>query len=165
MTPGAAARYNFWTSPTSVAFIPQKTSMKTYHKIWAAFLALCFMTVSALAAETSPAGTWKYSQPGFQGGEPTERTIVLEYKDGKVTGTVKGVTMGQFEIPDAAVSDGTFKDGIVSFTTTLDFGGNKFVSKYTGKLEGDKITGSRESPGRGGEGAPIKTDWVATRAK
>jgi hypothetical protein len=40
----------------------------------------------------------------------------------------------------------------------------KFVSKYTGKVEGDTIKGSIERPGRDG-GAATKTDWTATRVK
>ena len=67
------------------------------------------------------------------------------------------------EIPDAAIEAGSVKGGVVSFTITTNFNDTKRVSKYEGKLEGDKITGSIEAPGR--DGAVAKRDWVATRAK
>ena len=139
--------------------------MKTYQKLFAAFLAVCFMTVSALAADASPAGTWKFTAPGRGQNPGMERTLVLEMTNGKLGGTLKGTTGGQFEIPDAKIEEATLKDGMISFAITTEFGGTKRVTKYTGKLEGDKITGSTERPGRGEGAAPVKTDWVATRAK
>jgi hypothetical protein len=138
--------------------------MKSTRRFLAALVAVCFTAVAAFAADASPAGTWKWTQQGRQGGQGAERTLTLDFKDGKLTGTLKGVTMGQFEIPDTAIGDGSFKGGVVSFTVTTEFNGNKRVTKYEGKLEGDKITGSTEAPGRGG-GEPVKREWAATRAK
>ncbi len=137
--------------------------MKSSLKFLAAIFAACLITVSAFAADASPTGTWKWSQPGRGGGNATERSMKLALKDGKLTGALEGFQMGDNKIPDQEISDGTFKDGVVSFSVTTEFGGNKRTSKYTGKLEGDKITGSIESPGR--DGAAMKRDWVATRAK
>jgi hypothetical protein len=137
--------------------------MKSLRLSLAAFAAFCMMTVAALAADASPAGTWKYTQPGRGGGPGVERTIVLDFKDGKLTGTLKGASMGQFEIPDAAIEAGSFKDGTVTFSVTVDMGGNKRTTKYEAKLDGDKLTGSTEAPGR--DGAVQKRDFAATRAK
>jgi hypothetical protein len=137
--------------------------MKTYQKLFAAFLAVCFMTVAAFAADASPAGTWKFTQAGRGGNPGMERTLKLDLKDGKLTGTLMGSQGGQFQIPDTAIEEASFKDGVVAFSVTNDFNGNKRTSKYTGKLAGDSITGSSERPGR--DGAVQKTDWVATRAK
>lgn len=137
--------------------------MKSPLKILAASLAACIVTVAAFAADASPAGTWKFTAAGRGGNPGVERTLILDVKDGKLTGTLKGASMGQFEIPDAAIGDGSFKGGEVSFTVTTNFNDTKRVSKYTGKLAGDKITGSIEAPGR--DGAVAKRDWVATRAK
>ncbi len=132
--------------------------------MFAALVAACFMTVAAFAADASPTGTWKYTQPGRGGGPGVERTLMLDLKDGNLTGTLKGASMGQFEIPDAAISEGTFKDGVVAFSVTTERNGQKRTAKYQGKLEGDTIKGTVEQPGRGG-GAPQSTEWVATRAK
>lgn len=137
--------------------------MKSPLKFLAAFFAACFITVAAIAADASPTGTWKWTQPGRGGNAGVERALILELKDGKLTGTLKGATMGTFEIPDAPIGDGSFKDGTVSFTVTTTFNDTKRVTKYEGKLEGDKITGSAEAPGR--DGAVQKREWAPTRAK
>lgn len=137
--------------------------MKSLRLTIAAFLAACFMTAAAVAAEASAAGTWKFTQQGRQGGQGIERTLVLEQKGDKLTGTLKGATMGQFEIPDTAIADGAVKGDTVSFTVTTDFNGQKRTSKYEGKLAGDTITGAIERPGR--DGGTQKSEWVAKRAK
>lgn len=135
--------------------------MKTYQKIFAAFLAVCFMTVAAFAADASPAGTWKWSQPG-RGGNPQEVTAKLDLKDGKLTGTVVGGQGPQGQMPDVAIGDATFKDGMIAFTVTREFNGQKRVAKYQGKLEGDSIKGTLDRETQNG---PQKSDWVATRSK
>ena len=117
----------------------------------------------AFAADANPSGTWKYTQQGRGGGPGMERTLKLDFKDGKLTGTLMGAQGPQGQMPDIAIADGSFKDGMVSFTVTIEFNGNKRTTKYTAKLEGDKLTGSTEAPGRGG-GEPVKRDWSATRA-
>ena len=137
--------------------------MKLSRKFLTALVAFCFTAVAAFAADASPAGTWKWTQAGRQGGQGTERSLVLEYKGGALTGTLKGATMGQYEIPDTAIADGSFTDGAISFTVTTEFNGNKRTTKYTGKLAGEKITGESEGPGRGGE--IMKREWNATRSK
>ena len=139
--------------------------MKSSRKFLAAFLAVCFTAVAAFAADASPAGTWKFTQAGRGGGPGTERSFTLDYKDGKLTGKVAAASMGQFEIPETAISEASFKDGVVAFAVTIDMGGTPRTTKYSGKLEGDKITGSTERPGRGDGAAPVKGEWVATRAK
>lgn len=136
--------------------------MKSYQKLLTAFLAVCFLTVAAFAADASPAGTWKFTAAGRGGNPGMERTLKLDVKDGKLTGTLMGTTGGQFDQPDIAIADASFKDGKVAFTVTTDFNGNKRVSKYEGTLAGDSIKGSTERPGR--DGAVQKSDWVATRA-
>lgn len=136
--------------------------MKSPLKFFAAFLAACFITVAAFAADASPAGTWKWTQQGRQG-NASERAMKLELKDGKLTGTLEGWQMGDNKIPDTAISDATFKDGVVAFSVSREFNGNKFTTKYEGKVEGDKLTGTIEAPGR--DGAVQKREWVATRAK
>ncbi len=138
--------------------------MKTYRKAFAAFVAACFVTVAALAADASPTGTWKWSQPGRGDNPAVDRTLTLELKGEQLTGVLKGAKMGEFDIPDTAITNSSYKAGTIAFTIELEFNGNKFVSKYSGKLAGSTITGSIERPGRDG-GAARKSDWTATRAK
>ncbi len=146
--------------PNSSPHLP----MKSLRQFISATLVACFLAATAFAADASPNGTWKFTAAGRGGNPGIERTLTLELKEGKLTGMLKGASMGQFEIPDTAISAASLKDGAIAFNVELDFNGNKFVTKYSGKLDGDTITGSVERPGRDG-GAPTKTDWVAKRAK
>lgn len=126
--------------------------MKTSRNLLATFLATSVLTVAAFAADLT--GNWKWTVEGRNG--PMETTAKFTLKDGAFTGTVSG-RMG-----DTAIGDASFKDGLVAFTVTREFNGNKFVIKYAGKLEGDTITGTVERPSRGGEGL-TKSEWKATR--
>lgn len=137
--------------------------MKSYLKIIAAFCAASVLTVAALAAEATPAGTWKWMNPGRNGGPSYEQTLKLDYKDGQLTGTIVGMQGPQGPIPDVAIADASFKDDTVAFSVTREFNGNKRTTKYQGKLEGDTLKGSSERPGR--DGNVTKTEWTATRAK
>jgi hypothetical protein len=128
--------------------------MKSPRLVIAAFLAACFMSAAALAAD--PNGNWKWTVE-FNG-QSFDSAAKIEVKDGKLTGTL---TSPMGEIP---ITDGTFKDGVVVFTLTRERDGNKFVIKYQGKLEGDAITGSIDFPGFNG-GEPMKMDWKASRVK
>lgn len=127
--------------------------MKNLAKFAAAFLAASTLTISAYASDLT--GSWKWTAQGRNG--PMEATAKLDLKDGVLTGTVAG-RMG-----DAPIGDASFKDGQIAFTVTREFNGNKFVIKYEGKFDGDTITGTIERPGRDG-GAPVKSEWKATRA-
>lgn len=137
--------------------------MKVLIKSFVTFVTLCLFTAAAWAAEASPAGTWKWTQQGRQGGQSSERAMTLELKDGKLTGKLLGWKMGDNDIPESEITGATFKDGVVAFNVTREFNGNTFTMKYSAKLEGDKLTGSIESPGR--DGQTMKRDWTATRAK
>lgn len=139
--------------------------MKSYRKILAAFFAALFLAVSAFAADANPTGTWKWTQQGRPGGQGIEQTLKLELKDGKLTGTMVGMQGPQGQMPDVAISDASFKDGVVKFSVTRTLNDRTFTTKYEGKIEGDSINGSTERPGRGEGQAPQKRDWTATRSK
>jgi hypothetical protein len=138
--------------------------MKSLRYSFAAITAACFMSAAAFAADAS--GTWKWTEQGRGGGggggTPRESTLTLTQKDGKLTGQVSrpgrdGATSTS-EIKDASV-----KGDMIAFSVEREFNGNKFVTKYSGKLAGDTITGESESPGR--DGQTMKREWVAKRAK
>ena len=144
--------------------------MKTCFKFLILALAPCALTVALPAAETSaavahaaasPAGTWTWGQQG-RSGTTFEQTLTLVYTNGKLTGTLLGGQRPQGQMPDVAIEDAAFKEGVVSFTVAREFNGNRFVIKYEGRLEGDKINGSIQRPGRDG-GEPVKREWHATR--
>ncbi len=127
--------------------------MKIFRKLLAAVAAVSLLSLSAFAADIS--GTWKWTAQGRNG--PQEAHATLAVKDGVLSGTVAG-RMG-----DAPIGDATLKDGVVHFTVTREFNGEKIVIKYDGKFEGDTITGTIERPGRDGD-APVTLEWKATRA-
>lgn len=138
--------------------------MKTPFKLITALIVAVCVNLIAFAAEASPAGTWKWSVQGRQGGQSFDQTLKLDYKDGKVSGTLLGRQGGQFSVPDTTISDASLKDGVLKFTVTREFNGRSFTTKYEGKIEGDTITGSYERPGFNG-GEPVKNEWVAKREK
>ena len=127
--------------------------IKSLRTLGAALGAVC-LTVAALAAD--PTGTWTYSTPGRGGGPGRPTTLTLALKDGMLTGSVSGRN------GDTPIGDATFKDDMISFTVTRTFGDNTFKMTFSGKLDGDTITGTMERPDMNG-GAPVKTDWKATR--
>jgi len=135
-------------------------SLKTLAAIVAAFC----ITLAAFAADASPTGTWKWTVQGRQGGQGFEQTLKLDYKDGKLSGTLVGVQGSQFSIPDTPINDASFADGTVKFSVTREFNGNKVTTKYDGKIVGDAIKGTYERGGING-GEPVKREWDAHRVK
>lgn len=137
--------------------------MNSIRKLLAALVAACLLSVSALAADDSPAGTWKWTIQPRSGGQGIEQTLNLHLKDGKLSGTLLGAKTSRFEVPDTPIADASFEQGNVKFTVTREMGGNKFTTKYEGRLQGNAIRGSMERAGTGGEST--KREWVALRVK
>jgi hypothetical protein len=117
-------------------------------------LAVVAVMASAARAEDNPTGTWKWEQKGNN--QSREVTLKLKLDSGKLTGTISGRNA------DTEISDGTFKDGEIAFSVTRERNGNKFTTKYSGKLSGDSIKGKAESERNG---QTTSRDWEATRAK
>ena len=136
--------------------------------------------VTSQAADSKASGTWSWTQQrggraGGQGGNanatPRKTTLVLKADGEKLTGTLTqpmggrggGGGGGAAAAPaPVEISDGKVKGDEISFSVKREFNGNAFVTKYTGKVEGDKITGKMELPARNG-GDPRSVDWNATR--
>jgi hypothetical protein len=85
-----------------------------------------------------------------------EQTLKLNLEGDKLTGAI---VRGDQE---TAIGDASFKDDTISFTVTRERDGNKFISKYSGKLDGDAIKGKIESERNGQK---QERDWVAKREK
>ncbi len=115
---------------------------------------LSLVTVDAAQA-ADPTGTWKWSTT-FNN-QTREQTLKLKLEGDKLTGAMVGRNN-----TETAIGDATFKDDTVSFTVTRERDGNKFVTKYTGKVEGDTIKGKTESER---DGEKRERDWEAKRAK
>ena len=108
------------------------------------------------AAAGDPTGTWKWSYTG-QDGQARESTLKLKMAEGKLTGTLTG--RGG---TDTAISDAVLKGDEISFAVTRERNGEKFTSKYAGKISGDVIKGKTEMA----SGDQTRSrDWEAKREK
>ena len=125
------------------------------------------------AADVNGTWTWTQQGRGGQGGgdaPPRKSTLKLKADGEKLTGTLTAPAGGRggggggggAAPAPVEISDGKVKGDEISFSVKREFNGNAFVTKYSGKVEGDKITGKMERPGRDG-GEARSTDWTATR--
>ena len=109
--------------------------------------------------KTNPSGTWSWTVPARSGGPDRTNTLTLKVEGDKLSGSV--VAPGRDgQIRESTVEEGKISGEDISFKVTREFNGNKFTSRYTGKLTGDTIKGKIEFD-RNGE---IQTrDWEAKR--
>lgn len=122
-------------------------------RIISSLVAFGTLTVAAFAAD--PSGTWKWTTHSPNGDIAT--TLKLDVKDGKVSGAYSN------QFGDAAISNASVTGDVITFEVVRDLGGQQFIVKYQGKLEGDSIKGTIEAAGRDG-GDAMKLDWDAKRA-
>ncbi|HEV3256258.1 MAG TPA: hypothetical protein VG013_05205 [Gemmataceae bacterium] len=113
--------------------------------------------VAAARAEDkpNPTGTWKWTVT-FNG-NTRDMTLKLKLDGDKLTGAMVGRNGNEIKI-----DDGKYKAGEVSFTVTRERNGQKFTSKYKGKVAGDTIKGKREFERNG---KAQSQDWEANRSK
>lgn len=117
-------------------------------------LALVLAGAAQAADKPNPTGTWKWTV-SF-GGQTREQTLKLKLEGDKLTGAMLGRNN-----QDTPIEEATYKDGEVSFKVTRERNGQKFTTKYSGKVSGDTIKGKAESE-RGGQ--TQSRDWEAKRA-
>jgi len=128
-------------------------TLKTILQLTACLLLTLAATANAQDKKVDLNGSWKSSSTN-QNGQVRETTFKLKVEGEKLTGTVSGRNN------DTAIEEGKIKGDEVSFQVTREFQGNKVVTKYTGKVSGDTITGKSESQR---DGQPQTRDWVAKR--
>jgi len=124
--------------------------MKVKHHALAS-LATCALlslaVVSQIQAQdkkADPNGTWTWSTPGRDGGEPRKSTLKLKAEGEKVTGTLSAPGR-QGAQSNVEITNGKIKGDEVSFDVTREFNGNKVTAKYSGKISGDSIKGKFET--------------------
>lgn len=108
---------------------------------------------AAVAADVT--GTWKWSFT-TQGGQTRETTLKLQQEEAKLTGTITG-RQGN----ETPIEEGKVEGDEVSFQVTREFGGNKAVIKYKGKVDGDTIKGTMAFER---DGETNERDWEAKKA-
>ncbi len=107
------------------------------------------------ADKADPTGTWKWTVT-FNN-NTRDVTLKLKLEGEKLTGKISGRNNTETDIENAA-----FKDNEVTFTVTRERNGQKFVTKYKGKLDGDTIKGNAEFER---DGQTRSRDWEAKREK
>jgi hypothetical protein len=120
-------------------------------------LGLGWLAASARAEDKPPAGTWKWTVTFND--NTVDFTLNLKLDGDKVTGALTGGFGGQQETP---ITNAKFKNGELSFEVIRERNGEKFTTKYEGKVTGDTIKGKSES-NFGGQ--TRSRDWEAKRAK
>lgn len=131
-------------------------------KILGFILVACFVFLGSLHGEPAapltptldPTGTWEWTTKSPTGEIPT--TLKLAWQDNKVSGFYSN------QFGNTAISNLSLEDDVISFDVVRDFGGQKYVVKYHGKMQGDTISGTIEAPGHDG-GETVKLDWNAKR--
>ena len=107
-----------------------------------------------------PTGKWSWTTPGRDGGPGRTNTLTLKLDGEKLTGKVSTPGRGDQPVRETEITEAKLKGADISFTVTREFGGNKMVSKYNGKISADTIKGKIEFE-RNGEAQ--SRDWEAKR--
>ena len=116
--------------------------------------------IQAADKKADPSGTWTWKTPGRNGGEGRAVTLKLKTEGEKVTGKLSAPGRQGGEARDTDIEDGKLDGNELSFKVTRQFGDNKVVQKYHGKVSGDTIKGKTEFD-RNGEAQ--SRDWEAKR--
>jgi hypothetical protein len=118
-------------------------------------IVLAIVAMAGIArADDSATGTWKWTV--MAGGNSRDVTLKLKQDGDKLTGTISGRNN------DTEITDGSVKDGTVTFSVVRERNGNKITTKYSGKLSGDTIKGTTEFERNG---QTQSRDWEAKREK
>ncbi len=99
---------------------------------------LLLAAMAAFAADVT--GKWTAQVPG-RGGQTREVTFNLKADGATLTGTIT-TPRG-----DSDISDGKIDGDQISFTQTMNFGGNEVKLLYKGKVSGDTIEFTRQREG------------------
>jgi hypothetical protein len=126
-----------------------------------ALLALGTLQLRAEDKKADPTGTWSWTQAGRNGGPDRTNSLALKLEGEKVTGKLTSPGFQGGSPTETAIEDGKMKADEVSFSVTRDFNGNKMVSKYSGKVTADTITGKIDMDR--GDGNTSSRDWTAKK--
>jgi len=114
------------------------------------FAAVALAASTAFGADTNAAGIWKWYLAGQNG----DTILKLKQEGEKLTGSYTN------QFGKAEITDGSLKDGEITFKVNREFNGRPFLIRYSGKLSGDKINGKCEFDANGETRA---LEWKAKR--
>jgi hypothetical protein len=112
---------------------------------------LALFSVAAVAADIS--GTWKGTSEGPNGA--MERTFVFKVEGAKLTGETTSSMMGK-----STIENGKIDGDNITFTITAKFQDQEMKLNYKGKVSGNEIKFTVESPMGGGQAM----EWTLKRA-
>jgi hypothetical protein len=112
---------------------------------------MALAAVSVFAAD--PSGKWTWEMEGRDGQKRTQ-TLTLKAEGDKLTGAMSG---RQGERP---IENGKISGDEISFTMTMQMGGESRKMNYKGKLEGSDLKLNVST-----EGGQMNRDFVAKRAQ
>lgn len=113
-------------------------------------LAVVLLAASFAAAQSSVAGAWKLTFQTDQGAVDADMNLMQDGQ--KITGSL---VSPQGEAP----LEGTFNNGKLVLSLTVDAGGQALTITFDGALEKDTLKGMVDFGGFG------SATWAATRAK
>ena len=102
------------------------------------------LTIGLWAQAGGLTGKWSGDVPG-RGGATAPGTFTFKVDGEKLTGTMTGA---QGELP---LQEGKVSGSQVSFSTTIDAGGNSIKILYKGTLRGDQLNMTRQREGGSGQ--------------
>ena len=118
----------------------------------AILIVIPFIAFGSQGAENA-SGIWKWSIP-LETGQSREIFLTLKQDATNLTGWITSYSLKK------EISDGRIKGDEVTFTITSRFAGKDVITKYSGKIQGDKLIGKSllERPGK-----IMETSWTAER--
>lgn len=117
-------------------------------------------------ASTDPTGTWSWNRPSRGGGgggaeaNSMKSTLTLKAQGETLTGELTSPGRRGGEPTKTTISEGTVKEGKISFKVNRTRGTNTFTMIYTGTVKGDAISGTM---GFERNGETREREWSATR--
>lgn len=98
-------------------------------------LVLLLAVSAAAQAAPDPVGVWNM-QADAQG-QVSPFTLTITKEGNVLKGKIASELYGNQDLPDLK-----FEKGTLTYTRKLDFGGQTIDMVFTGKIEGDKVTGA-----------------------
>ena len=118
-------------------------------------------TDETIAVVTEISGTWSWALPGRGSAAGGAITLVVSYRDGRITGSA--TVTGRNGAADPSLTDLSFDNDRLVFSLVRDIQGSRIASRYSGRLDGNVIVGTVEVPGRGGQ--MVRRQWEARRLR
>jgi len=120
-----------------------------------AVAALTLLTLGALAAPPDVSGKWKWIYE--RNGEPLDIQMTVKQEGSKLSGKISAPENREMEIHDGKISE----DGKLSFYIELQRDSGPLKINFSGKSDGEKITGKTEYTSDQGE--KRERDWNPKR--